>query len=290
MGPDFRPRGYFWNGRPRHKIDTGMQQNDTAMGQAENWALILGGSRGLGLATAQKLGRHGYNLLLVHRDRKADLQAIHEAFEEIRAQGVRVVAFNKDAVSQGVRNELLQEIGSILGQKGRIGVLVHSLAKGHVKPMAGEGDRLTTEDFLLTIDAMAISWYAWTRDLIDAALLASDTRVLAFTSEGNSRVIPYYGAVSAAKAALEAIGRNMALEFAPLGIRVNCIQAGVTETQSFAMIPGSEQIKVYAQKRNPFGRLTRPEDVAAVVYLLTRKDAAWITGTVIKADGGESLR
>jgi enoyl-[acyl-carrier protein] reductase I len=156
--------------------------------------------------------------------------------------------------------------------------------------MSGDGEKLTPEDFLLTLDAMAVSWYAWTKDLLDLDLFAPDAMVLAFTSEGNTRPIQNYGAVSAAKAALEAIGRNMALEFAPRGIRVNCIQAGVTETRSFSMIPGSGEIKKFAMKRNPSGRLTLPEDVANVVYLLSREEARWITGTVIKADGGESLR
>ena len=83
--------------------------------------------------------------------------------------------------------------------------------------------------------------------------------------------------------------RNMALEFAPLGIKVNCIQAGVTDTPSFRRIPGHEQLKENALKRNPNKRLTTPEDVANVVYLMTLDEAKWITGTVIKADGGESL-
>ena len=82
----------------------------------------------------------------------------------------------------------------------------------------------------------------------------------------------------------------MALEFATIGIKANCIQAGIVETASFKMIPGSEHIKENALNRNPNNRLTLPEDVANVVYLLTREEAKWITGTVIKVDGGEHLR
>lgn len=258
--------------------------------KSEKWALILGGSRGLGLATAQKLGANGFNLLLVHRDRKAELPAIESDFEKIRAGGVRLLAFNRDAVSGEVRNELLHEFAEILGGSNKIAILVHSLAKGTVKPMAGDGERLSSEDFLITLDAMAVSWYAWTRELLDLELFATKAMILAFTSEGNTRPIQNYGAISAAKAALEAIGRNMALEFAPQGLCVNCIQAGITETRSFSMIPGSEELKRYAKKRNPSGRLTLPEDVANVVYLLSKTEARWITGTIIKADGGESLR
>ena len=82
-----------------------------------------------------------------------------------------------------------------------------------------------------------------------------------------------YGAQFKAKVALEAISRQIAVEFAPFGIRSNCIQAGVTNTISFQMIPSSEKIKAYVEKRNPFKRLTNPKDVADVVYLLCKKEA-----------------
>ena len=98
-----------------------------------------------------------------------------------------------------------------------------------------------------------------------------------------------YEAVSAAKVSLEAITRSISLEFAPYGIKANCIQAGVTETTSFRMIPGSDKIKEITIQRNPFNRLTRAEDVANVVYLLSKEEASWINGTVIPVDGGEHL-
>ena len=127
------------------------------------------------------------------------------------------------------------------------------------------------------------------QSIFEADLFATDARIISFTSEGNSKAWRSYAAVSAAKVTLEAISRNMALEFAPFGIKVNCIQAGVTDTTSLRMIPGSEQIIKHTLKRNPNKRLTTPEDVANAVYLLTKDEAAWITGTVIPVDGGEHL-
>jgi enoyl-[acyl-carrier protein] reductase I len=148
---------------------------------------------------------------------------------------------------------------------------------------------LTTDDFLLTINAMAISLYDWTKAVFEAELFHHDARIISFTSEGSLKPIPNYGAVSAAKATLEAISRQIAFEFAPFGIKSNCIQAGVTNTKSLQLIPNSEKIKEIAIRRNPFKRLTEPEDVANVVYLLCKEEAKWINGTVIKVDGGESL-
>ncbi len=254
------------------------------------WALILGGSSGLGLATAKKLARHGYSLLCVHRDRRADLEDIETHFAEIRATGVRLETFNVDATNGAKQEQLVAEIAVKLGGD-KIKVVIHSIAKGNLKPMyPNDKGELQNQDFNLTIDAMATSFYDWIRLLTQNKLYDKDLRAMAFTSEGNIKAWANYAAVSAAKAALEAIMRSMALEFAPIGIKVNCVQAGITETKSFSMIPGSKQLKESALARNPNGRLTTPEDVANAAYLLTLPEAAWITGTIIKADGGESLR
>jgi enoyl-[acyl-carrier protein] reductase III len=253
------------------------------------WVLILGGSRGLGYATAQKYARHGYNLIIIHRDRKADLSRIKASFKTLAESGIRCETFNCDAMNPVKREEVLDSISGILNNSDKIHTMVHSIAKGNLKPMTGGPEALSHQDLVITLDAMAVSLYDWSRALIGRGFFAGDARIISFTSEGNKKALKGYGAVAAAKAALEALSRNMALEFAPFGIRVNCIQAGVTETDSFSMIPGSDRIKALTLKRNPFGRLTLPSDVADVAYLLGTSEAAWITGTIIKADGGESL-
>jgi enoyl-[acyl-carrier protein] reductase I len=254
------------------------------------WALILGGSSGLGLATAKKLAKHGMNICVVHRNPRMQEEAISKEFKAIKQEGVQFKAFNSDAFNHQKREAIVQELKSILGENQKIKVLVHSVAKGNLKPMVSdEKAELQHDDFTLTIQAMGISLYDWTKSIFEAQLFAADARILSFTSEGNSKAWQSYAAVSAAKATLEAITRNIALEFAPYGIKANCIQAGVTDTTSLRMIPGSEQIIKHTLKRNPNKRLTTPEDVANVVYLLTKDEAAWITGTVIPVDGGEHL-
>lgn len=260
------------------------------MSDSSRWALILGGSSGLGLATAKKLGREGFNIIVIHRDKKVDLQQIEESFREITLSEVEIHGFNRDALNPEKREELIHAIKALVGGDG-IHVLVHSIAKGNLKPMLDENDHsLTGRDFQMTVDAMGISLYDWVKALVEAKLFAEDTRVIAYTSEGSSKAWKNYAAVSAAKAALEAISRSIALEFASAGIKSNCVQAGVVDTKSLRMIPGSEVLKKETLRRNPNKRLTTPEDVANVAYLLTTPEAKWITGTVIKVDGGESLR
>ena len=83
------------------------------------WGLILGGSSGLGFASAKKLAAHGMNIIIIHRDRKDDLPEIKSSFEEIRELGVKVYSFNVDATRKQKREELAKEITDILGEKGK---------------------------------------------------------------------------------------------------------------------------------------------------------------------------
>lgn len=109
------------------------------------------------------------------------------------------------------------------------------------------------------------------------------------TSSGGTRVWSGYGAVSAAKASLESHIRQLAMELAPLGITANAIRAGVTDTPALRKIPGNQEIVQTAQKINPSGRLTTPEDVAAALVVLSRPETYWMTGNIIGVDGGEDV-
>jgi enoyl-[acyl-carrier protein] reductase III len=254
------------------------------------WALILGGSSGLGLATAKKLAKHGMNICVVHRNSRFQEAEIAFEFNKIKAEGVQFISFNMDAINAERRDAVILELQQLLGQDGKIRTLLHSIGKGNLKPMIAEDKpALKNDDFNITINAMAISLFDWTQAVFDSKLFANDARIISFTSEGNAKAWKHYAAVSAAKVTLEAITRNIALEFAPYGIRANCIQAGVTDTSSLQLIPGSEKIKAHTLLRNPFKRLTTPDDVANVVYLLSKDEASWINGSVIPVDGGEHI-
>ncbi len=256
----------------------------------KEWALILGGSSGLGLASAKKLAQHGMNICIVHRDTRLQRRNIDKDFEEIAENSKGFISYNVDALNPEKRVSVIKSLKTEL-EGNKIKILVHSIARGNLKPMVSDSfPTLQSDDLNLTINAMGISLYDWVKAVFDAKLFSKDARIIGFTSEGNNKVLKNYAAVSAAKVTLEAIARNIALEFARFGIKANCIQAGVTDTESFKMIPSSNEIKKQSISRNPFGRLTLPEDIANVVYLLSKDEAAWINGTIIQVDGGEHLK
>ncbi len=252
------------------------------------WVLVLGGSTGLGLASVKKLAEHGMNIIVIHRDRKSDLHQIEKDFLEIKNMGVKFLSYNTDLLKSEKREEIVSHIDQGI-EKGKIKALIHSVAKGNLKPMTGAEQVLRNDDFHLTIDAMAISLYDWVKSVFEANLFAEDARVISFTSEGNTKAWKNYAAVSAAKVALEAITRSIALEFAPYGIKANCLQPGAVDTKSLRMIPGHEKIIAHSVERNPFNRITTPKDVANVVYLLCKDEASWINGCILPVNGGEHL-
>lgn len=100
------------------------------------WALILGGSSGFGLATALKLARHGMNVVAVHRDRRGAMARIEPSFELIRATGVGFHALNLDALAGEGRARVLAALAEAMGEKGKVRLLLHSIAFGNLKPIA----------------------------------------------------------------------------------------------------------------------------------------------------------
>ncbi len=266
--------------------------------QSTQWALILGASSGFGLATAKRLAAQGLSVCLVHRDRRGAMERIEKEFDEIRAHGHGFLTFNLDALSPDGIAETLNGLKAA-GAEGHLRVLVHSIAFGNLKPIVPVKDEalkavygealIEDEDMARTVYSMGTSLLTWVQAAFRAGLFASDARVFGLTSEGNEVAWRGYAAVSAAKTALEAVSRSIAVEFAPYGIRSNIIQAGVTDTPALNAIPGSAAMKEFAKSRNPFGRLTVPDDVAGVIALLSQDSAAWVNGTIIRVDGGERI-
>jgi enoyl-[acyl-carrier-protein] reductase (NADH) len=170
-------------------------------------------------------------------------------------------------------------------------VLLHSLAFGTLRPLVAPGaqDAVSPAQMAMTLDVMATSLVDWAQAIFAAGLFERRARIFAMTSEGGRRVWPAYGPVAAAKAAVESLVRQLAVELAAQEITVNAICAGVTETPAAQKIPGFEQMAEQARARHPRGRLTMPDDVARALVALADAGCGWVTGNVVHVDGGEAL-
>lgn len=255
------------------------------------WALILGASSGFGAATGKALAAAGMNIAGVHLDLRATLPIARQTIAEIEATGVKALFFNTNAADPDKRGKVLDGLAAALGPGETVHVFMHSLAFGTLKPFIADAaeDAIDQAQMEMTANVMAHSLVYWTQDLVRRGLLGRGSRIFSMTSEGSQRVVPNYGAVSAAKAALESHTRQLAMELGPRGILVNCINAGVTDTAALRKIPGHEQMIAATLRRNPSGRMTTPEDVATTILALSHPAVQFISGSVIFVDGGEAV-
>jgi enoyl-[acyl-carrier protein] reductase III len=276
------------------KTDLELYNNDSR----ERWALILGASSGFGAAAARSLARGGYGVVGVHLDLRATRAAAESVRDEIAGLGAPVRYHNVNAADEEKRRAVIEDTLRTFEQRRADGadpfvaVFLHSLAFGTtLSYIASEPDEreVNQKQLEMTADVMAHSMVYWARDLFHAGLLASGSRLFAMTSEGSVKVVPTYGPVSAAKAALESHCRQLALELIPHGITVNAIRAGVTDTPALRRIPGHEGLIRAATSRNPAGRMTTPEDVGEALVALASPRLHWMTGNVIGVDGGEMI-
>ena len=259
----------------------------------KKWALILGASSGFGGASALELAKSGYSIFGIHLDRQATMPLVNQLIKKIEKTGQQAVFFNINAADAIKRNDTLDEIQERFAVKEHplVNILIHSLAFGTLKPYISKKpeDCISQSQMVMTLDVMAHSLVYWTQGLIQRSLFAEGGRIFALTSAGSQTVIPFYGAVSAAKASLEAHIRQLAVELGSMRITANAIMAGVTDTPAVRKIPGNEQMLKSAEMKNPFGRLTTPEDVAKAIAMLCDAKADWISGNVIGVDGGEYI-
>ncbi|MEO9476668.1 MAG: SDR family oxidoreductase [Cyclobacteriaceae bacterium] len=248
-------------------------------------ALIIGGSSGIGLASAKKLAREGFDLHIVHRDRRSVLELFETEVAHMKAEGAQVSTFNLDATNK-------DKIASFCGEikETKFSLVLHSVSRGNLKNLISEdGPELSEEDIMLTVDAMALNVFSWVKNLLKADLFTQEGRIVTLTSAGSQKYWSGYAAVAIAKASLEILTKYLAVELSHKNIRANVINAGITDTPSLKLIPGYDTLIKEAAQRNPNGRLTQPEDVANVVYLLSTPEASWINGSIINVDGGENL-
>ena len=233
--------------------------------------LVTGASRGIGRAIAARLSRPGGKVVVNYLQNRA---AAEETARLVEAAGAEAILFPGDVRSP----EDLKALARVLD---RVDVLVHNAAVGALKPF----DRMRVSHWDLTIESSLRPFWLLTKD----APLADGASVIGISSLGSRSYIPGYAAMGAAKGGLEALTRQLAVELAPRGIRVNTICGGLIETDALRHLPTGSEMRDIAMKHTPLGRVGTPEDIAAAVALMVSPDARWITGQVLVVDGGLSL-
>jgi NAD(P)-dependent dehydrogenase (short-subunit alcohol dehydrogenase family) len=258
----------------------------------KGWAVILGASSGFGGATSRELARNGFDIFGIHLDMHSTIANAEAIVKDIEAQGQRAVFINMNAADEAKRKLAVARLVEETNKDGSfVRVLMHSLAFGALLPSIADDPkaRLSQKQMEMTLDVMANSLIYWAQDLAANNLLRRGSRIYAMTSSGSTRVIKSYGAVSAAKAALEAHIRQLAIELGPRGVTANAIRAGVTDTPALRRIPEGIALLERVKLSHPMGRATTPEDIAQTIAVLSDERLQWLTGNVLGVDGGEEI-
>jgi enoyl-[acyl-carrier protein] reductase III len=240
-------------------------------------ALVTGGTKGIGKSIALKLAEGGANVVVNYlRSRNA----ADETLEQLKKLGGDHHAIRCNIGNHEKMPKVYEEIKE---KYGRLDVLVSNAALG----LFTSAMELNEKAWHLSMDTNAWAFLKGVQMARD--FMPDGSKVVALSSLGSVRHIPGYAAIGASKAAIETLTRYLAYELAPKRINVNTVSGGFIDTDALKGFPGYQEMVHEVEKRTPFGRVGKPEEVADVVSFLCSDRAKWITGQVVVVDGGYSL-
>ena len=242
----------------------------------EKIAIITGGTSGLGYATARKFCDSGYRCYVVGRNEEKTRRSCSEL-----GPNAHPVILDLTRLDQ-----IPEAIEAIASEAGRIDVLVNNAGINMKKGML----EVTDAEFQAIIHTNLQSVFSMSREVGRVMQGQGGGTIIHISSMAAQYGLPYVIAYSASKTAVEGMTRAMAVELAPMKIRVNCVAPGFIKTPMTARALDSDpdrKSRVFA--RTPMGEMGMPEDIADAVYFLASDQARFITGAVLPVDGGNSI-
>lgn len=238
-------------------------------------AIVTGGNSGLGFSTAQKLCDNGITTYIIGRTK----DKTENACTEIGSNAIPLI-FDLNNLA-----EIPQMIQNI-AKDGNIDILVNNAGINMKKDFT----EVTDEDFLSIIHTNILSVFTVSREVVKVMKQHGGGSIVNISSMASQYGIPRVAAYSASKGAIESLTRAMAVELAPLGIRINCIAPGFIKTKMTEKALNSDPERM--QKvlgRTPMGKMGEPSNIADAVYFYATSESSFVTGTILPVDGGNSI-
>jgi dihydroanticapsin dehydrogenase len=236
-------------------------------------AIVTGGSRGIGKATAMLLAQHGADVVITSKD-KINLE---NAKKEIK----NVVAIAGDIRK---KTDVENVVKNTLERFGKIDILVNNAGIfPKVKPL----HEISEEEWNEVIDVNLTGQFRFTKAVIPHLMKTSGC-IVNISSDAGLKSFENFeaDAYTASKGALVLLTKAWAIEYAKYKIRVNCICPGIVETDMTLPYLSNEIDRSMAVAEHPIGRIGVPEDVAKAILYLVSEDSSWITGAILPVDGG----
>lgn len=241
---------------------------------ARRLAVVTGGTRGIGRAISERLAAQGCDLALVYAGNE---QAAQETVAAVEALGASACAWRCDVADAQACTEVCK---AIVAEQGPVSVLVNDAG------ITRDGllMRMSEEDFDRVLDVNLKGAFHMIKALSRSLMRAKAGRIVNVTSVvgimGNAGQANY----ASSKAGLIGLTKSVAREFAGRGVTCNAVAPGFIETDMTAQL--SDEVRARYDQQIPLGRMGSAQDVAAVVAFLASEEAGYVTGEVIRVDGG----
>lgn len=264
--------------------------------------VITGSSRGIGKAIAKEFAKNNYSILLNARDEKELIETVEEIKKDIRDPN-QVTYLTGDISEEKICISLIEEA---INKFGKINVLVNNAG---ISGPSRRTNNITSKDWDYVIDVNLRGTFLCTREALKYMTSGSNNNNNINHLNGNNKVndydlnfsiinissvhesipMPYSAPYSASKGGMEMLTKNIALEVAEKGIRINGIAPGSINTPMNKDIMEDPQKKKQEEEKIPMRRIGEPEEIAKVAFFLASPDASYITGTTVYVDGGLTL-
>ena len=244
-------------------------------------AIVTGSSRGIGRAIVERLAEHGAQVVV--SSRKAPACDAVAAAINARHDNQRAVAV---AANISSKSDLEQLVAGARAAFGRIDILVCNAASNpYYGPMAGISD----DQFRKILDNNVIANH-WLIGMVAPEMKERrDGAIILVSSIGGLKGNAIIGAYNVSKAADFSLARNLAVEFGPFNVRINCIAPGLIKTDFAKALWENPETLAAANARTPLGRIGEPDEIAGAAVFLASKAGAYMTGQSIVIDGGVTI-
>ena len=240
-------------------------------------ALITGGSRGIGFATAKIMSENGATVVITGKD------------SERLAKSVLKIS-NSIGIVADIRktDEVKNVVSKTIEKFGKLDILVNNAG---IFPKIKQLHEIDEDEWNEVLDVNLTGQFRFTKEAIPHLQKTSGS-IINISSDAGLKAYQGFNAdaYSATKAALIILTKCWALEYAKYKIRVNCICPGVVDTDMTKPFLKTQQDKDFMNNEHPIGRIGKPEEIAKAIMYFVSDDASWTTGAVLAVDGGESLK
>lgn len=240
-------------------------------------ALVTGGSRGIGFATAKTLSENGATVVITSKDSERLQKAAQEIPNSIWIE-------KKKKNGQQVKEIVAKTVEKF----GKLDILVNNAG---IFPKIKKVHEIDEDEWNEVLDVNLTGQFRFTKEAIPYLQKTAGSIINISSDAGLKAYQDFHAdAYSATKAALIVLTKCWALEYADDKIRVNCICPGVVETDMTKPFMRTEKEREFVENDHPIGRIGQPDEVAKAVLYFASDDASWITGSILTVDGGESIK